>query len=59
MSKRVILALVLAAAALSLEACGRKGDPLAPEGSAYPRTYPSGAPERERNVFRDLEGKNY
>ncbi|CAA7621301.1 lipoprotein [Magnetospirillum sp. SS-4] len=38
---RALLSLVLAATlALSVAACGRKGNPEAPEGSTYPRDYP-------------------
>ncbi len=37
-----ILALVLALAMISpLAACGRKGPPQFPEGSEYPREYPT------------------
>ena len=41
MTRRLlILALVLALAA-PLAACGRKGAPMPPEGSEYPRKYPA------------------
>ncbi len=36
----LILALVLALAS-PLVACGRKGAPVPPEGSEYPRKYPA------------------
>jgi predicted small lipoprotein YifL len=40
--KRVILALcILAAAATSLSACGKKGPPEAPGKNEYPRRYPA------------------
>ncbi|HEY9080242.1 LPS translocon maturation chaperone LptM [Magnetovibrio sp.] len=35
----IAVAMLLIAGALS--ACGRKGDPDAPPGSTYPRTYPN------------------
>ncbi|MGE5546697.1 MAG: LPS translocon maturation chaperone LptM [Solirubrobacterales bacterium] len=35
-----LLALVLSLS-LSLAACGRKGKPIPPEGSIYPRHYPN------------------
>ncbi len=39
---RIVLILTLVAAlALSVSACGRKGKPEAPPGSDYPRTYPT------------------
>lgn len=38
---RTLTVLVLVAAmAVSLSACGRKGRPIPPEGSTYPRNYP-------------------
>ncbi len=36
----LILALILALA-VPLAACGRKGAPVPPEGSEYPRKYPA------------------
>lgn len=38
--KWIALALILAVAA-SVGACGRKGKPETPEGSRFPRTYPT------------------
>jgi len=35
------LAAVLLVSAVALSACGRKGDPEAPPGPTYPRTYPT------------------
>ncbi len=42
--QRVVLWLLLAAAALPLAACGKVASPALPPGerSQYPRTYPSG-----------------
>lgn len=38
--RRLTTLIVIAAMAASLSACGRKGKPIAPEGSSYPRQYP-------------------
>ncbi len=39
---RIVLILTLVAAlAAPLGACGRKGNPEAPPGSVFPRTYPT------------------
>jgi predicted small lipoprotein YifL len=40
MSKLLVFILILGLA-LSVAACGRKGQPEPPPGSDYPRTYPS------------------
>ncbi len=55
MSRRLLTVALLLAAAVSLEACGRKGAPIKPEGAEFPRTYPQGAPDREIDVFREIE----
>lgn len=39
--RRLTTLVVIAAVGLSLSACGRKGKPIPPEGSVYPRTYPN------------------
>jgi len=41
MSRFLIVAVALLLVAGSLSACGRKGDPDAPPGSTYPRSYPN------------------
>jgi len=41
MSRFLMLALAMLMIVGSLSACGRKGDPEAPPGSTYPRTYPN------------------
>lgn len=38
--RRLTTLVLVTAVALSLSACGRKGKPIAPEGSTYPRQYP-------------------
>ncbi|MGE5515607.1 MAG: LPS translocon maturation chaperone LptM [Bacteroidota bacterium] len=38
--RRLTTLILVAAMAVSLSACGRKGKPIPPEGSTYPRTYP-------------------
>lgn len=38
--RRLTTLIVIAAVAVSLSACGRKGKPIPPEGSSYPRQYP-------------------
>lgn len=38
--RRLMTLVVIAAMAASLSACGRKGKPIPPEGSTYPRQYP-------------------
>lgn len=40
MTRKLVLVLVLAAMATSLSACGRKGRPVPPEDTVYPRHYP-------------------
>jgi predicted small lipoprotein YifL len=40
LNSRHALVVIVAASALALAACGKKGAPEAPEGSIYPRTYP-------------------
>lgn len=37
---RLLAALVVLALLSPLAACGRRGNPLVPEGSTYPRAYP-------------------
>ncbi|MGE5476299.1 MAG: LPS translocon maturation chaperone LptM [Bacteroidales bacterium] len=39
--RRLTTLVVIAAMALSLSACGRKGKPIPPDGSTYPRPYPN------------------
>lgn len=39
--RRLTTLVVIAAVALSLSACGRKGKPIPPENSTFPRTYPN------------------
>ncbi|MCW8914406.1 MAG: lipoprotein [Magnetovibrio sp.] len=41
MTRFLIVAVALLVIAGSMTACGRKGDPEFPEGSSYPRDYPS------------------
>jgi predicted small lipoprotein YifL len=41
MTRLLTIALVLAVAAASVTACGRKGAPEAPPGSTYPAQYPN------------------
>lgn len=38
--RRLTTLIVIAAVAVGLSACGRKGKPIPPEGATYPRTYP-------------------
>lgn len=38
--RKVTTLVLIAAVALGLAACGRKGKPIPPEGSTYPRRYP-------------------
>jgi predicted small lipoprotein YifL len=38
---RLLILLLLAAVALPVAGCGRKGAPEPPPGADYPRTYPS------------------
>lgn len=38
--RRLTVLVLIAAMAVGLSACGRKGKPIAPEGSAYPHHYP-------------------
>lgn len=39
--RKLTTLILVAAMAVSLSACGRKGKPIPPEGSAFPRHYPS------------------
>ena len=39
--RRLTTLVVIAVVALGLSACGRKGKPIPPEGSTYPRQYPN------------------
>lgn len=41
MIRFLTVAVLLFGLAGTLSACGRKGDPEAPPGTTYPRTYPS------------------
>ena len=41
MIRKWILAALILAMAASLSSCGRKGKPETPEGSRFPRTYPT------------------
>lgn len=41
MLRRLVLVLVVAAIALPASACGRKNQPIHPEGSDYPKEYPT------------------
>ena len=41
MSRFLMIAMAMLMVAGTLSACGRKGDPEAPPGSTYPRTYPN------------------
>lgn len=51
--RRLTTLILIAAVAVSLSACGRKGKPIPPEGSTYPRQYPDiqfpQQPEQERS----------
>lgn len=38
--RRLTTLVIIAAMAVGLSACGRKGKPIAPEGTTYPRHYP-------------------
>lgn len=40
MARTLITLILVAAMAVPLAACGRRGKPVVPEGSTYPRTYP-------------------
>ncbi|MBI5162412.1 MAG: hypothetical protein HY985_00765 [Magnetospirillum sp.] len=40
MIRRLTILALVVALAVPLAACGRKGRPIAPENSVYPRTYP-------------------
>ena len=40
MVRKFTILMLVAAIAVPLAGCGRKGKPLPPEGSVYPRTYP-------------------
>jgi predicted small lipoprotein YifL len=40
MIRKITIMILVAAMAAPLAGCGRKGKPLPPEGSAYPRNYP-------------------
>jgi len=42
--RRIFVLLLLALVLPQLAACGRKGPPEPPEGSTYPRQYPSPTP---------------
>lgn len=51
--RKLTTLVVIAAVGLGLSACGRKGKPIPPEGSTYPRHYPDiqfppGAPSPEQ-----------
>jgi predicted small lipoprotein YifL len=39
--RRVVLVLLAVAMTVPLAACGRRGAPIAPENSVYPRKYPN------------------
>ena len=39
--RKLTMMVLVAAIAVSVSACGRKGRPVPPEGSTYPRTYPN------------------
>lgn len=39
--RRLTTLILVAALAASLSACGRRGKPIVPEGSTYPRQYPN------------------
>jgi len=39
--RKLTMLVLVAAMAVSLSACGRKGRPIPPEGATYPRTYPN------------------
>lgn len=41
MAHRLLILVLVAALAWPLSGCGRKASPLPPEGSEYPRHYPS------------------
>jgi hypothetical protein len=42
MERRILLIGLASAALLPLAACGRRSSPKPPEGSTYPREYPTG-----------------
>jgi predicted small lipoprotein YifL len=38
--RKLTMVVLVAALAVSVSACGRKGRPIPPEGATYPRSYP-------------------
>ncbi len=38
--RKLTMVVLVAALAVSVSACGRKGRPIPPEGATYPQTYP-------------------
>lgn len=40
MVRKLTILMLVAAMAVPLAGCGRKGKPIPPEGSTYPRAYP-------------------
>lgn len=41
MTRKILVVLLLVALVAPLAACGRKGAPVPPPGSTYPREYPT------------------